>query len=144
MDLRSFEIKVAGVKLIPLRKNSDPRGNLLAFEAAEKLPFTTKRIFMVNSVPKNEERGIHAHRKCWQFLIAVAGSLNVKFDDGEVSQELLLNRDDLGLLLPPLTYGKQFNFSKDAVLLVLASHSYEVDDYIDEYQDFLRIRHESN
>ena len=143
MDLDNFKIKTAGVKLIPLKKNSDPRGNLLAFEAEENLPFTTKRIFMVNSVPNNEIRGVHAHRECWQFLIAVAGSLKVGFDDGLVSQEILLDRDDLGLLLPPLTYGKQFNFSSDAVLLVLASHAYDVNDYIDLYDDFLSIKQQS-
>jgi UDP-2-acetamido-3-amino-2,3-dideoxy-glucuronate N-acetyltransferase len=140
MNISDIEIKVSGVKLIPIVKNTDPRGNLLAFEAKQKLPFEVKRIFMVNSVPKNQVRGTHAHKICWQFLIAVAGSLSVAFDDGDISQEIVLDRDDVGLLLPPLTYGKQFDYSPDAVLLVLASHSYDVADYIDDYQDFLAIK----
>jgi UDP-2-acetamido-3-amino-2,3-dideoxy-glucuronate N-acetyltransferase len=140
MNISELEIKVSGVKLIPIVKNTDPRGNLLAFEAKQQLPFEIKRIFMVNSVPENQVRGTHAHKTCWQFLIAVAGSISVAFDDGENSQELVLDRDDVGLLLPPLTYGKQFNYSSDAVLLVLASHSYEVEDYIDDYQDFLAVK----
>jgi len=140
MNISDLEIKVSGVKLIPIVKNTDPRGNLLAFEAKQQLPFEIKRIFMVNSVPENQVRGTHAHKTCWQFLIAVAGSISVAFDDGENSQELVLDRDDVGLLLPPLTYGKQFNYSSDAVLLVLASHSYEVEDYIDDYQDFLAVK----
>jgi dTDP-4-dehydrorhamnose 3,5-epimerase-like enzyme len=139
-NIADLDIKVSGVKLIPIVKNTDPRGNLLAFEAKQHLPFEIKRIFMVNSVPENQVRGTHAHKTCWQFLIAVAGSISVAFDDGENSQELVLDRDDVGLLLPPLTYGKQFNYSPDAVLLVLASHSYEVEDYIDDYQDFLVIK----
>ena len=137
MKIENSQIKVAGVKLLSLKKNSDPRGNLLAFEVEQNLPFKVKRIFLVNGVPKNEVRGIHAHRECWQFLIAVAGSITVGFDDGTVAQELTLDQDDVGLLLPPLTYGKQFNFSSDAVLLVLASHSYDLNDYIDDYEEFL-------
>jgi len=144
MKIENSQIKVAGVKLLSLKKNSDPRGNLLAFEAEQNLPFKVKRIFLVNGVPKNEVRGIHAHRECWQFLIAVAGSITVGFDDGTVAQELTLDQDDVGLLLPPLTYGKQFNFSSDAVLLVLASHSYDLNDYIDDYDEFLSIKYKSN
>jgi UDP-2-acetamido-3-amino-2,3-dideoxy-glucuronate N-acetyltransferase len=140
MELDNSKITVAGVKLIPIQKNSDPRGNLLAFEADQNLPFKVKRIFMVNSVPSDQIRGIHAHRECWQFLVAVAGSITVSFDDGITSQELVLDRDDYGLLMPPLTYGRQFNYSQDAVLLVLTSHAYDASDYIDDYEEFLQIK----
>ena len=144
MRIDNSQIRVAGVKLLSLKKNSDPRGNLLAFENEQELPFQVKRIFLVNGVPANEVRGIHAHRECWQFLIAVAGSLTVGFDDGAQAQELILDRDDVGLLLPPLTYGRQFNFSPDAVLLVLASHSYDLNDYIDDYEEFLELKRKNN
>lgn len=140
MNLANFKIEVSGVKIIPIQKNSDPRGNLLAFEAEQKLPFAVKRIFMVNSVPNDQIRGIHAHRNCWQFLIAVAGSITVSLDDGTNSQEVVLNRDDYGLLMPPLTYGKQYNYSADAVLLVLTSHAYDAADYIDDYEEFARLK----
>ena len=144
MSLDNSEIKVSGVQLLNLKKNSDPRGNLLAFENDKALPFRVKRIFIVDGVPENEVRGIHAHRECWQFLVAVAGSITVGFDDGSNAQELVLDRNDVGLLLPPLTYGRQFNFSPDAVLLVLASHSYDLNDYIDDYEEFLQIRGKGN
>ena len=144
MRIDNSQIRVAGVKLLSLKKNSDPRGNLLAFENEQELPFQVKRIFLVNGVPANEVRGIHAHRECWQFLIAVSGSITVGFDDGAQAQELILDRDDVGLLLPPLTYGRQFNFSSDAVLLVLASHSYDLSDYIDDYEEFLELKRKNN
>lgn len=144
MSLDNSKIKVSGVQLLNLKKNSDPRGNLLAFENDKALPFKVKRIFIVDGVPENEVRGIHAHRECWQFLVAVAGSITVGFDDGSNAQELVLDRNDVGLLLPPLTYGRQFNFSPDAVLLVLASHSYDLHDYIDDYEEFLQIRGKGN
>lgn len=143
MRLDNSEIRVLGVKLLNLKKNSDPRGNLLAFENDKDLPFIVKRIFIVDGVPENEIRGIHAHRECWQFLVAVAGRVTVGFDDGSSAQELVLDRNDVGLLLPPLTYGRQFNFSPDAVLLVLASHPYDLSDYIDDYEEFLQIRGKS-
>ena len=84
-----------------------------------------------------EVRGEHAHRACHQFLVCVKGSLGIVLDDGERRDQITLDSPQLGLHIPPMVWGIQYQFSPDAVLLVLASHRYEAEDYIRNYDDFL-------
>jgi hypothetical protein len=115
------------------------RGNLTAGDFEKELPFQPKRHFLVFGVPGQEVRGEHAHHECHQFLIAPHGSVSVVADDGSARREVLLDHPSLGLYLPPLTWGIQYKYSSDAVLLVFASHPYDPDDYIRDYDDFLEI-----
>ena len=94
---------------------------------------------MVFDVPSAETRGEHAHRECHQFLICVRGSCAVVADDGVNRQEFVLNRPEHGLYLPPMTWGIQYKYSPDALLLVFASHYYEAADYIRDYEEFLQV-----
>ena len=92
---------------------------------------------MVYGVPSRETRGEHAHKACAQFLICTAGSVRVLADDGHARADILLDSPHKGLLLPPMTWGTQYEYSADAVLLVFASHPYDNDDYIRSYDEFL-------
>ncbi len=130
---------VRGVTLHQLSQFSDMRGSLSVAEFARDIPFTVQRYFLVHDVPSAEVRGEHAHRHCAQFLVAVKGHLHVVADDGVRREEFVLDRPHQGLLLPPLTWGVQYKYSADAVLLVLASEPYHPGDYIRDYDDFLRI-----
>ncbi len=116
---------------------NDHRGVLTVGETPSSLPFRVERFFLVSRVPEGEPRGIHAHKECHQFLVCVAGSVKALFDDGNVREVISLDQPNLGLHMPPLTWGAQYDFSPDAVLLVLASHRYDPEDYIHEYDDFL-------
>ena len=89
-----------------------------------------------------QTRGEHAHRVCHQFLLCVRGSCAVVADDGTRRQEFKLDRPDLGIHLPPLTWGVQYKYSADAVLLVFASEHYAADDYVRDYDEFLKLLHE--
>lgn len=124
--------------LINLPSFSDMRGNLVALEHLSDLPFFPKRSFLVYGVSGDKVRGEHAHKKCEQFLIAISGTLSVVVDDGLNRSEVVLDEPNQGIYIPPGIWGVQYQFSKDAVLLVYASHSYEEDDYIRNYDDFLR------
>lgn len=117
----------------------DLRGNLSAADFEKELPFMPKRHFLVFAVPGQEIRGEHAHRVCHQFLIAAHGSVAVVADDGKNRQEVLLNHPKMGFYLPPMTWGIQYKYSADAVLLVFASHPYDAGDYIRDYDEFLGI-----
>jgi acetyltransferase-like isoleucine patch superfamily enzyme len=128
--------RVRGVNLHQLPKVVDIRGSLSVGEVNREVPFEVKRYFLVFGVPSLETRGEHAHYECHQFLICVSGSCNVVADDGVNRQEFVLDRPELGLHLPPMTWGIQYKYSKDAVLLVLASHSYDASDYIRDYAQF--------
>ena len=81
--------------------------------------------------------GEHAHRACHQFLICVRGSCAVVADDGERRVEILLDAPEMGMYLPPMTWGIQYKYTSDAILLVFASHHYDAADYFREYDEFL-------
>jgi UDP-2-acetamido-3-amino-2,3-dideoxy-glucuronate N-acetyltransferase len=135
--------KPAGVELVRLRAARDDRGSLVAAEVERELPFQPKRAFLVFDVPGSEVRGEHAHRRCHQFLVCVAGTVRVVADDGEASEEFVLDSKGVGLYLPPMTWGIQHGYSPDAVLMVLASDAYDPEDYIRTYEEFLALRPKS-
>jgi len=128
---------VAGVRMQHLTQAVDLRGSLVAGQVDSELPFTPARFFVVYDVPSVEARGAHAHRECAQFLVCLSGSVRAIVDDGSHREEYLLDRPDRGLLVPPMVWGTQYRYSSDAVLLVLASHGYDNDDYIRDYDDFV-------
>lgn len=135
---------VQGVQLHTFNAIADMRGNLSVGEFEREIPFSPKRYFLVYDVPTAETRGEHAHLKCHQFLIAVRGSVHVVADDGHRREQFVLDKPNLGLYLPPMTWGIQYKYSEDATLLVFASDFYDSSDYIREYSAFVtRVRERS-
>ncbi|KRA46638.1 hypothetical protein ASD72_05460 [Pseudoxanthomonas sp. Root630] len=130
---------VRGVTLHRLPKVLDLRGNLTVGEFGRSVPFDAKRYFMVFGVPNAEVRGEHAHRTCHQFLVCAHGSLAVVADDGINREEFQLDDPSVGIHLPPLTWGVQYKYSPDAVLMVFASEFYDAEEYIRDYADFIRL-----
>ncbi len=135
-----IETGVAGVELVRLRSVEDVRGNLAAGETLSELPFPPKRVFLVYGVEGKHVRGEHALKTCHQFLVCVHGSCAIVFDDGTTRQEVLLDRPDLAIYLPPLIWWVQYKHSIDCVLMVLASERYEPGDYLRDYDEFLHAR----
>lgn len=130
---------VQGVTVHRLRRIADMRGDLSAAEFPKDIPFEPKRYFIVFDVPSAEIRGEHAHRRCDQFLVCVKGSCAVLADDGRAREEIRLDRPEVGVRLPPMTWGVQYKYSPDAVLLVFASEHYDPADYIRSYDEFLAL-----
>ncbi|WP_431048572.1 WxcM-like domain-containing protein [Roseateles sp. L2-2] len=130
---------VRGVTLHRMPRISDIRGSLTVGEFERGIPFPAKRYFMVFDVPSRETRGEHAHHACHQFLICVRGSCAVVADDGTSRQEFQLDGPEVGIHLPPMTWGIQYKYSEDAVLLVFASDYYDNADYIRDYDEFKRL-----
>lgn len=131
---------LGGAQLRPLTKVADPRGDLIAGEWAKELPFVPQRFFVVHRVPDRRVRGQHAHRQCHQFLVCLRGGVSVLLDDGVARQEVRLDDSRQGLHIPPMLWAVQYRYSEDAVLLVLASQPYAADDYIRDYDVYLRER----
>ena len=129
---------IQNVQLIKIPLISDLRGDLSFAQINDHLPFTPKRYFIVYNVQNKEIRGEHAHKKLSQFLVCIVGNCSVMLDDGlNNREEYLLDNPGLGLLIPPLVWGVQYKYSQDAVLLVLASETYDESDYIRDYDQFL-------
>ena len=118
----------------------DLRGNLSEGKLYNDIPFKIKRFFLISDVPNEKIRGEHAHYKCHQFLICTKGSCSVTLDDGNKRVSINLNNFNKGLYIPPRIWSSQYNYSKDASLLVFASHEYDPNDYIRYYNFFLKIR----
>jgi acetyltransferase-like isoleucine patch superfamily enzyme/dTDP-4-dehydrorhamnose 3,5-epimerase-like enzyme len=131
---------VEGVTLHRLPIHRDLRGSLTAAAFGDAIPFLPKRFFMVYDVPGVEVRGEHAHRTCKQFLVCVSGSCSLVADDGTNREEFTLAANDVGVYLPPMVWGIQYRYSRDASLVVFASEPYDSADYIRDYREFLEAR----
>jgi UDP-2-acetamido-3-amino-2,3-dideoxy-glucuronate N-acetyltransferase len=118
----------------------DLRGSLSFGEVHRQVPFEVKRYFLVFDVASQHVRGEHAHRSLQQFLVCVAGRCNVVTDDGNNRHEVALDSPAKGVYVPPMVWATQYKFTRDAVLLVLASDYYDAQDYIRDYGEFLALR----
>lgn len=124
-------------RIINLPKIVDNRGNLSFVEEESHIPFKIERAFWIYDVPGGEERGVHAYRETEEFIIALSGSFDVILDDGKGNvQTFLLNRSYYGLYVPKMMWRQMTNFSTNSVALVLASTSYDPEDYIRDYGAF--------
>jgi hypothetical protein len=139
METTIVDLGVGGSSLHQLRYVEDIRGDLSVGEFGRDVPFVPKRYFLILDVPTPEVRGEHAHKLCHQFLICVRGSCCVVVDDGHDRCEVTLDRPDVGIYVPPMIWGIQHTYSRDALMLVFASEYYDPDDYIRRYEDFCAL-----
>jgi len=134
------QIRVSGVQLLHKPVIKDLRGNLTARELGDGLPFAPKRYFVVFDVPSKEVRGEHAHRTLHQLLVCLTGSVSIVADDGTHRQEFQLDSPEMGLYIPPMVWAVQYRYTPNAALLVLASDRYDPQEYIRDYDQFLKER----
>lgn len=123
-------------QIIELPKFLDKRGNLSFVEQFNQIPFAIKRTYWIYDVPGGEARGGHAYRENEEFIIALSGSFDVILDDGKTKKTFSLNRSYRGLYVPEGLWRKMDNFSTNSLALILASTSYDKDDYIYDYNEF--------
>ena len=119
--------------------HGDNRGQLVALEEFKDIPFRVKRFYYMYDTIPDVIRGKHAHRNLEQILICIHGSCKVKLDNGQEQKEVSLEKPYEGLYIPGSMWREMYDFSKDAVLVVLASELYDETDYIRDYQEFLRF-----
>ncbi|MCM1224388.1 MAG: FdtA/QdtA family cupin domain-containing protein [Lachnospiraceae bacterium] len=125
------------VRVLEFPKICDPRGNLSFVEGARHVPFSIRRVFYIYDVPGGETRGGHAHKECAIVLLAIAGSFDVRLTDGTNEKVVRLNRANKGVLIPPGVWDVMTDFTTGTVALALASHPYEEEDYIRDYDEFI-------
>jgi len=125
-------------KILELSKFTDPRGNLSVIEELKDIPFEIERTYWIYDVPGGEYRGGHAFRETQELIVALSGSFDVILDNGKEKQSFHLNRSYYGLYVPKNTWRELNNFSTNSLALVLASTQYNEDDYIRDYNEFLK------
>ena len=117
----------------------DERGQLTVIEAQTTIPFDIKRVFYIYGTLPNIRRGYHAHFKTRQALVSVSGSCKVYLDNTRIKTDVILDSPTKILILEPNDWHEMYDFSPDCVLLVLASHLYDSEDYIRDYDKFMEV-----
>jgi hypothetical protein len=125
-------------KIIDLPKIHDDRGNLSFIEADRPVPFVIQRTYWIYDVPGGEVRGGHAYRELQEFFVALSGSFDVVLDDGKARKTVSLNRSYFGLYVPNMIWRHLENFATNSVCLILASLPYSKEDYIRDYELYLK------
>lgn len=126
------------ISMIEFEQFTDRSGSLVPIEDGN-IPFEIKRVYYIFDAKRDARRGFHAHKQLQQVLICIKGSCRVLLDDGKKQATVELNTPTKGLYLSGLTWRELFDFSEDCVLLVLASHVYDEDDYIRNYDQFVQL-----
>ena len=127
-------------QIIDLPKIKDSRGNLTFIESSIHIPFNIKRIYWIYDVPGGCYRGGHAFLKQHEIIIALSGSFDIIVDDGKQKKTYSLNRSYLGLYIPSMYWREINNFSTNSLALILSSTLFSENDYIRNFEDFLKIK----
>lgn len=131
---------VDDVRIIELPKFLDARGNLSFVEQNNHIPFEIKRTYWIYDVPGGEDRGGHAFKENQEVVIALSGAFEVVVDDGENKKTFTLNRSYYGLYVPAGLWRSMENFSTNSFALEFGSVGYSAEDYIREYDFFLKMK----
>lgn len=119
--------------------HGDERGQLVALEEHKDIPFEIKRVYYMYDTGNGIRRGYHAHKSLEQILICIHGSCKILLDNGFEKKIIPLEKPYEGLYISNNMWREMYDFSPDAVLLVLASDYYDENDYIRDYEEFLRF-----
>lgn len=123
--------------LVNLKVNGDKSGSLVALESNAQIPFDIMRVFYIYNSTKGKCRGKHANRNSKFFMIILAGSCKIKVNDGKIVTEYLLDSPNKALFIDNLVWKEMYDFSGDAVLLIITNTKYDNTEYIHDYQRFI-------
>ncbi len=132
------------VDMIQFQPHGDERGMLIALEEKKNIPFEVKRVYFMYDTLEGVHRGKHAHKSLKQVLFCPCGACTISLDDGKEKKEVRLDKAIEGLLVEACVWREMYDFTPDAVLMVLASDYYDEEDYIRDYDEFLRYVEDSS
>src|SRR5436190_21751456 len=130
-----IKTKLSHIIEIPQIKDE---GYLCFMEGRNHIPFSIKRIYYIFDVIKNAVRGKHTHKKTKQVLFCIRGSITIILDNGKEKEAITLNKPNQGIYLDAMMWHEMVAFKAGTVLLVLASETYDPNDYIRSYEEFLQ------
>ena len=135
-------MNILKAQILDLPKILDKRGNLSIIEEFKNIPFKIERAYWIYDVPGGETRGGHAYKENQELIVALSGSFDVILDDGQEKKTFSLSRSYYGLYVPKGLWREMNNFSTNSLALVLASTPYDADDYIYDYNEFIKLNNE--
>ena len=136
----STRFTVHDCHVVDLPKIHNPAGNITPLNSEMDLSFAIKRVYYLYDVPGGENRGGHGHKELQQYLVAASGSFDVVLNDGKQSRKISLNRPYQALHIVPGIWRELENFSSGSICLVLASHLYDENDYLRDFDEFLSFK----
>lgn len=128
--------------IVALDKVKNRAGNLSSVQNLNNIPFEINRVYYIYDVPGGSDRGGHAHKELEQFVIAVSGAFDVLIDDGVNKTTIRLDRPNNALHIKKGIWRETRNFTSGSICMVIASHPYDPDDYINEYENFKLFRNQ--
>ena len=128
------------VKFFNLRTIIEPDGNLVPIESNSDIPFPIRRVFYVYGVKDQNDRGKHSHHKTKQILICLNGEIEVICDDGNERKKYELLKPHQAIYIPEMIWDEQRYLSEDSILLVLTNTYYNENDYIEDYDEFKKLK----
>ena len=129
---------IDNVKMISFQQRGDERGDLIVAEGdGMDIPFDIKRVFYIYGSDSEVVRGSHANRETEFLLVNVSGTSKVRLADGSKEIIVELNKPRMGLYISSMVWKDMYDFSKDSVLLVLASRHYDANEYIRDFDEYL-------
>lgn len=126
-------------RMLEFPQHGDERGHLVVVESCKDIPFDVKRIFYIYGSDETVVRGKHANRNSEFVLINVCGSCKVRTveKNGDV-QTFVLDKPHTGIYIPQLVWKDMYDFSEDSILLCLSSAHYDAEEYIRDYDAFVK------
>lgn len=128
------------VKIFNLRSFKEVDGVLVPIESGYDIPFKIKRVFYVFNVNNQNDRGKHSHHKTKQILICLNGEIDVIVDDGFKRKVITINDKFTGIFIPEMIWDEQIYKTEDSLLMVLCDTHYDIDDYIEDYDTFKKLK----
>lgn len=125
-------------KMIEFKENGDERGRLVVVEGMKDIPFEIKRIFYIYGSDMDVVRGKHANRRSEFVLINICGSSKIWVHDGRQEEVFILDKPHTGIYLPKMVWKNMYDFSSDSILLVLSSEPYDGEEYIRDFNEYLK------
>lgn len=125
------------IKMVRFQEHGDERGALVALEENKNIPFPIKRVYYLYNTGEGIRRGYHAHKTLKQVLFCPCGACTIMLDDGKEKAYVRLDNPAEGLFIESNMWREMYDFTPNAVLMVLASDYYKEEDYIRDYDRFL-------
>lgn len=126
------------IQWVEIERKNDKRGSLIVAESMKNIPFVIQRVYCLTNM-SGEMRGLHAHKELLQVMICLSGTCTVTLDDGIEKQDIKLDDTKNGLLIGKMIWRSMHTFSKNCILMLLASDWYDENDYIRDYRTFKNL-----
>lgn len=136
MDMNEHGMLPRGCRIVDFPEFVDARGGLSFAESEGHVPFAVERVFWLYNLSGCHSRGGHSHGHCAQVVVAVHGEFDLLLDDGNTSTTIHLDSPHRGVLIAPTVWDELKNFAEGTVVMVMASHHFDAEDYISDYEEF--------